>query len=1293
MRRKIFRCRATLVFAFCFALSSAFAAEEEVIFEDFEDEVMDGNLVGTAAIQDPGEGQGTVLSLTQGTNSQAGFAWFNAPFNLRDKKVTIEFDFYIRPGTSADPADGMSVIFQFGDDTTATGAGGGGLGTGGFPTEYVSVAFDIWDNGPTDPETPCDNNPGNHTCHVEVNQNNWPGADPSLQTNVDLGTPCPDFTQVGATVEPVHARIVFDSGTIQVFFRIDGDAVFNEEQEVLKTVLQDFPADAAAILGFAASTGGANAYHEVDNVRVVTDDPTPQINVTVKLGDGDKGAINCGSAEEATGTVNGETFTFAADVQYEGFLGTDTTVVPNENRFAGYGFTAGPNPAGPIPDSIANVDDPNLQPVFKTERWNNGPVAYRFDVNNGRFEVNLLFAEICPACGVGAGGEATRRIHASLEGERVLTHWSSALAAGREAGTGPAALTAVVRTFQVDVRDGTLDVVISDVGLLGTPPENAQINGISYRRTGDATGDPAQGDIEDFGPMLLPDITRTVLVDTDFDSDDLGACPEGWSCNDNGVMAAQIVDTNGVYGTSVSQRLRLTDHTGGAAADAIFATPADLSFQGFEAEFTAYLTQPYTATCVADGMTFFFIQGDDTALSALGASGGSLGYSGIGYPGFAVEIDTYQGAGDPGGIPQTQEGHVALVVNGDVTQHVQTSNAMDPAFDEPDWPLVLDESRQFLLGTQQLEENGAAGIRVRVSLNNGRFRVWIASVNDDPALGFVYPETLVLDTLTDYGVPELGEGYFGFSAATGGCMTYHEIDDVKITLILNKAAPVTRSIPKGTTYNDSSSRIDVALDVSVVSGTGAHDIVVKENLPPGWSAEDISDGGTVTNSVVTWNLTGLADQTTLTYRLIPSDETKSDVGYAGAFSVDGGPELPIEGSAFLLWAPAPFPRGSAQVVLEEDFDGAEGCPDGWTCNTSDAVYSPGVFQDGTDHSDRLQLTADQVPNLAATVFWNTPIDLTRNSLVAEFDLYMASDPAAGNPIPADGFTFMIVEDLGNDSLTALGAGGGGLGYLNFQTALGAVPRSLAVEFDTWQGFEDPNGYNVTGYGHAAVLRDADVTTHVQTNLDLDPGTTPQGAGGDGWPYFVDQTGAGIPLHVEIEYNNGNIKVYLDAPETFAGEGTGEPDFEQKLILDTSVTFPDSDDPPDGVPDVLGSVYVGFSGGTGGADAYHEIDDLKITLYPKEGGGESFSRGDANDDGNRNIADAIFILGYLFAGGDAPRCPDAADANDDGNLNIADAISVLGHLFGGTGPLPAPFPGCGSDPTGDTLGPCVTANCP
>ena len=81
----------------------------------------------------------------------------------------------------------------------------------------------------------------------------------------------------------------------------------------------------------------------------------------------------------------------------------------------------------------------------------------------------------------------------------------------------------------------------------------------------------------------------------------------------------------------------------------------------------------------------------------------------------------------------------------------------------------------------------------------------------------------------------------------------------------------------------------------------------------------------------------------------------------------------------------------------------------------------------------------------------------------------------------------------------------------------------------------------------------------------------------------------------------------------------------------------------------------------------------------------FRRGDVNADGSLNIADAIFVLSYLFAQGEEPGCLDAADTNDDDSVNIADAIAVLSHLFGGAGDLPPPFAACGPDPTPGELG--------
>jgi len=90
---------------------------------------------------------------------------------------------------------------------------------------------------------------------------------------------------------------------------------------------------------------------------------------------------------------------------------------------------------------------------------------------------------------------------------------------------------------------------------------------------------------------------------------------------------------------------------------------------------------------------------------------------------------------------------------------------------------------------------------------------------------------------------------------------------------------------------------------------------------------------------------------------------------------------------------------------------------------------------------------------------------------------------------------------------------------------------------------------------------------------------------------------------------------------------------------------------------------------------------------------AFLRGDPNDDGRVDIADAVAILNCLFGGeGECTKCPDAADGNDDGQVNIADAVYLLSFLFANGSQPPRPFDACGIDPTPDELGSCMYEHC-
>jgi formylglycine-generating enzyme required for sulfatase activity len=67
-----------------------------------------------------------------------------------------------------------------------------------------------------------------------------------------------------------------------------------------------------------------------------------------------------------------------------------------------------------------------------------------------------------------------------------------------------------------------------------------------------------------------------------------------------------------------------------------------------------------------------------------------------------------------------------------------------------------------------------------------------------------------------------------------------------------------------------------------------------------------------------------------------------------------------------------------------------------------------------------------------------------------------------------------------------------------------------------------------------------------------------------------------------------------------------------------------------------------------------------------------------------MADAVRIFGFLFLGTATPSCSDAADANDSGQIDISDGVYVLSFLFTGGREPPAPYPEAGPDPTGDGL---------
>jgi len=86
--------------------------------------------------------------------------------------------------------------------------------------------------------------------------------------------------------------------------------------------------------------------------------------------------------------------------------------------------------------------------------------------------------------------------------------------------------------------------------------------------------------------------------------------------------------------------------------------------------------------------------------------------------------------------------------------------------------------------------------------------------------------------------------------------------------------------------------------------------------------------------------------------------------------------------------------------------------------------------------------------------------------------------------------------------------------------------------------------------------------------------------------------------------------------------------------------------------------------------------------------KAFLRGDANSDTNCDIADGIWVLNWLFIGGQEPTCFDSADFDDNGIVTIGDAMLMIFYYLHADGtpllPPASPFPEAGLDPSDDML---------
>ncbi len=79
------------------------------------------------------------------------------------------------------------------------------------------------------------------------------------------------------------------------------------------------------------------------------------------------------------------------------------------------------------------------------------------------------------------------------------------------------------------------------------------------------------------------------------------------------------------------------------------------------------------------------------------------------------------------------------------------------------------------------------------------------------------------------------------------------------------------------------------------------------------------------------------------------------------------------------------------------------------------------------------------------------------------------------------------------------------------------------------------------------------------------------------------------------------------------------------------------------------------------DKFDAISDWSDPLHVNT---FDYTCGDADGNSIVNISDAVYLIAYIFGGGDAPNPVLAGDGDCNGIVNISDAVYLIAYIFGG-----------------------------
>jgi hypothetical protein len=222
----------------------------------------------------------------------------------------------------------------------------------------------------------------------------------------------------------------------------------------------------------------------------------------------------------------------------------------------------------------------------------------------------------------------------------------------------------------------------------------------------------------------------------------------------------------------------------------------------------------------------------------------------------------------------------------------------------------------------------------------------------------------------------------------------------------------------------------------------------------------------------------------------------------------------------------------------------------WTLNQAGAG-GEAIFVDG-----KIQLTP-ALNDAVGSAWLNDPRDIT--GFTASFD-FVLGGPGQQTDNPADGLVFVLQAN----NATAIGGGGGGMGY-------SGMNNSIGIKFDTYNGAANTGVFNQTGLyivGQGFSDDPAD-----GRNRDV--------------PIELDFS-SGVPMHVTLAYDQAT-RTLTQTIDDIGNPATAQ--FTTSYKIDIPAALGNS------LNSALGSAYVGFTAATGGLNERHEILNFQFDPNP------------------------------------------------------------------------------------------------